>query len=118
MEELIAQYTGADEDERLTRQYITQLEFDTTMHKLADYLSPGTRICEIGAATGRYSLTFSALGCEVTSVELAPDQVDILRKKRQHNNSHSISLKVTHAACLLFKMTHKMSLLFLVRYTT
>lgn len=81
MEELIAQYTGADEDERLTRQYITQLEFDTTMHKLADYLSPGTRICEIGAATGRYSLTFSALGCEVTSVELAPDQVDILRKK-------------------------------------
>ncbi|MFA0677755.1 SAM-dependent methyltransferase, partial [Vibrio sp. 10N.222.51.A6] len=31
MEELIAQYTGANEDERLTRQYIAQLEFDTTI---------------------------------------------------------------------------------------
>ncbi|CAE6915909.1 hypothetical protein ACOMICROBIO_NCLOACGD_02438 [Vibrio sp. B1ASS3] len=31
MDELIAQYTGADEDSRLTRQNITKIEFDTTM---------------------------------------------------------------------------------------
>ena len=81
MEELIAQYTGADEDSRLTRQYITQLEFDTTMHKLTPYLAEGLRVSEIGAATGRYSLTFAKMGCDVTAVELAPDQVDILRSK-------------------------------------
>lgn len=81
MEELIAQYTGADEDSRLTRQYIAQLEFDTTMHKLKPYLAEGLRISEIGAATGRYSLTFAKMGCDVTAVELAPDQVDILRTK-------------------------------------
>ncbi|GAB7222639.1 hypothetical protein VoSk93_18550 [Vibrio owensii] len=31
MDELIAQYTGADEDSRLTRQNITKIEFDTTI---------------------------------------------------------------------------------------
>ncbi|HHX8330839.1 TPA: class I SAM-dependent methyltransferase [Vibrio alginolyticus] len=81
MEELIAQYTGADEDSRLTRQYIAQLEFDTTMHKLAPYLLKDSKVCEIGAATGRYSLTFAEMGCDVTSVELAPDQVNILKNK-------------------------------------
>ncbi|USD64281.1 class I SAM-dependent methyltransferase [Vibrio sp. SCSIO 43136] len=81
MEDVIAQYTGADEDSRLTRQYIAQLEYDTTMHKLATYLTVGTKVCEVGAATGRYSLAFDELGCEVTAVELAPEQVEMLRSK-------------------------------------
>ncbi|MBD1559944.1 class I SAM-dependent methyltransferase [Vibrio sp. S9_S30] len=91
MEELIAQYTGANEDERLTRQYITQLEFDTTIHKLMPYLSKGKSVCELGAATGRYSLTFAKMGCDVTAVELVPDQVDILNTKAK---SEGIELKV------------------------
>ncbi|MEZ8102337.1 class I SAM-dependent methyltransferase [Vibrio bivalvicida] len=81
MEELNAQYTGADEDSRLTRQYIAQTEFDTTMHCLRPFLTKGTKVCELGAATGRYSLTFSKMGCDVTAVELAPEQVDILKQK-------------------------------------
>jgi SAM-dependent methyltransferase len=91
MEELIAQYTGANEDERLTRQYITRLEFDTTMHKLTPFLTQGKRVCELGAATGRYSLTFAKMGCDVTAVELAPDQVNILTRKAINEN---INLKV------------------------
>lgn len=86
MEELIAQYTAANEDERLTRQYIAQLEFDTTMHKLAPFLSSGKSVCELGAATGRYSLNFAKLGCEVTAVELAPEQVKILNTKAKAQN--------------------------------
>ena len=39
MQELIDQYTDADEDSRLTRQFITQMEFDTTMYTLKEYLS-------------------------------------------------------------------------------
>ncbi len=81
MKELIAQYTGADEDSRLTRQYIAQLEFDTTMHALSKYLNPGISVCELGAATGRYSLRFAELGCHVTAVEIAQEQVDILAEK-------------------------------------
>ena len=91
MEELIAQYTGANEDQRLTRQYIAQLEFDTTMHKLEPYLSKGKSVCELGAATGRYSLSFAKMGCDVTAVELVPDQVDILNTKAK---SEGIELRV------------------------
>ncbi len=79
MEDLIEQYTNADENARLTRQYITQMEYDTTMHAILPYLSRGTQVCELGAATGRYSFALAQLGCEVTAVELVPDQVRILR---------------------------------------
>ncbi|MDV5169697.1 class I SAM-dependent methyltransferase [Photobacterium rosenbergii] len=81
MDALIEQYTSADEDSRLTRQYITRMEFDTTMHVLYGWLTPGTCVAELGAATGRYSLTFAQMGCKVTAVELVPDQVRILREK-------------------------------------
>lgn len=80
MDALIAQYTDADEHSRLTRQYITQLEYDTTMHLLGDYLGKGKRVCELGAATGRYSLEFASMGCHVTAVELVPDQVRLLKE--------------------------------------
>lgn len=50
MQELIEQYTGVDEDSRLTRQFITQMESDTTMHVLAEYLSLGMKVIEQGTA--------------------------------------------------------------------
>lgn len=78
---LIAQYTDANEDSRLTRQFITQMEFDTTMAVLKAYLVPEVKVIELGAATGRYSLHFAKMGCETTAVELVPDQVSILRRK-------------------------------------
>ncbi|GAL34034.1 biotin synthesis protein bioC [Vibrio maritimus] len=80
MDALIAQYTDADEHSRLTRQYIAQLEYDTTMHLLNGYLGKGKDVCELGAATGRYSLEFASQGCNVTAVELVPDQVRILKE--------------------------------------
>ncbi|ASP38438.1 SAM-dependent methyltransferase [Bacterioplanes sanyensis] len=81
MEELIAQYTGADEDSRLTRQYIAQIEYDTTMHVLKPYWKAGKKLCELGAATGRYALAFAEQGCDVTAVELAPEQVELMRQQ-------------------------------------
>jgi len=81
MQELIDQYTDADEDSRLTRQYIAQMEFDTTMDVLKAYLAPKVKVIELGAATGRYSLNFAKMGCDTTAIELAPDQVNILKSK-------------------------------------
>lgn len=86
MDALIEQYTGADEDSRLTRQYIAQIEFDTTMAKLKPYLKPGCYVTELGAATGRYSLTFANMGLTTTAVELVPDQVRILKEKAAQQN--------------------------------
>ncbi|SGY89298.1 class I SAM-dependent methyltransferase [Moritella viscosa] len=83
MQELIEQYTDSNEDSRLTRQFITQMEFDTTMDTLKAYLVPKVKVIELGAATGRYSLNFSKMGCNTTAVELVPDQVNILKRKAE-----------------------------------
>ena len=39
------------------------------------------RVLEIGAATGRYSLTLARKGYEVTAIELVQHNIDIFRKK-------------------------------------
>ena len=83
MQELIDQYTGANEDSRLTRQYIAQMEFDTTMDALKAYLVPNVKVIELGAATGRYSLHFAKMACDTTAIELVPDQVNILKRKAE-----------------------------------
>ncbi|MGI9278043.1 MAG: class I SAM-dependent methyltransferase [Endozoicomonas sp.] len=83
MNDLIAQYTHADEDSRLVRQNIARMEFDTTTHLMEKYIPQGTQITEVGAATGRYSLHYAAQGISVNAVELVPDQVEILTRKSQ-----------------------------------
>lgn len=105
MQELIEQYTGVDEDSRLTRQFIAQMEFDTTMHALAEYLTPETKVIEQGAATGRYSLNFAKRGCTTTAVELVPDQVNILQRKALEQNL-TLSIYEGNACSVPFIESH------------
>lgn len=86
MQGLIAEYTDANEDSRLTRQFIAQMEFDTTMDVLKAYLVPKVKVIELGAATGRYSLNFAKMGCDTTAVELVSDQVNILQRKAKEQD--------------------------------
>lgn len=53
------------------------------MHLMTPYLQTPKRVCELGAATGRYSLTFAGDGHAVTAVELVPQQIKIMRDKAQ-----------------------------------
>lgn len=45
------------------------------------YLKPGDRVLEVGAGTGRYSLTIAELGAAVTAVEPVKHNLEILRGK-------------------------------------
>ncbi|GAM59841.1 SAM-dependent methyltransferase [Vibrio ishigakensis] len=112
MEELIAQYADGDEDARLTRQYIAQLEFDTTMHLLTPYLQTPKRVCELGAATGRYSLTFAGDGHTVTAVELVPQQITMMRDKAQMLGLELDIHEAMPARCLLSNPIRKISALY------
>jgi len=47
-------YKNFDEDNRLSSRHGT-VEFLTTMRYIERYLTPGAKIIEIGAGTGRYS---------------------------------------------------------------
>lgn len=79
-EEYLDYYANFDEDNRLTSQNITRLEFDTTLSQLGQYIENGKFLTELGAATGRYSLHFAQQGLNVTAVELVPELVAQLKE--------------------------------------
>ena len=73
-------YENYDEDARLTLRH-RMPEFLTTMRYIERYLTPGARVLEIGAGTGRYTLTLASMGYDVTAVEPVEHNLDILSSK-------------------------------------
>lgn len=73
-------YSGIDEDGRLERSRHGQLEYATTMHYIRRHAVPGSRILEVGAGTGRYSVALARAGHAVTAVELVSHNLAQLRQ--------------------------------------
>ena len=74
-------YDRTDEDGRLGRSRHGQLEYRTTMSYIHRYARSGSRVLEIGAGTGRYSLALAEEGMDVTAVELAEGNLAKLKEK-------------------------------------
>ena len=72
-------YGTIDEDSRLNRSRHGQLEQLTTLHYIQQYAAPGSRILEVGAGTGRYSIALAKAGHAVTAVELVESNLAVLR---------------------------------------
>lgn len=70
---VINKYSDYDEDARLDSTRAHNLEYLTTMRYIQKYLKPGAKILEVGAATGRYSITLAKMGYDVTAVDLTPN---------------------------------------------
>ena len=80
MKEIIEFYNKYDEDNRLKSK--THLpEYLITMKYIKKYLTPNSKILEIGAGTGRYSIALADMGYDITSVELVPHNIEILKSK-------------------------------------
>ncbi len=75
-------YESYDEENRLTSLH-GRVEFMTTMRYLEKYLSPGVKILEIGAGTGRYSHALAQMGYEVDAVELVQSNIELFRARTQ-----------------------------------
>lgn len=73
-------YDDIDEDSRLNRSRHGQLEYATTMEYIHRYTQPGTKVLEIGAGTGRYSIALAKEGYKVTAVELVESNLEVFRK--------------------------------------
>ncbi|MBR4501861.1 MAG: class I SAM-dependent methyltransferase [Clostridia bacterium] len=78
-------YDQADEDSRLKRSRHGQLEYAVTMDYIHRFSSVGSRVLDVGAGTGRYSVALAEEGFHVTAVEPVESNFSILRK-----NSESI----------------------------
>lgn len=74
-------YYDYDEDGRLTKDRAHNIEYLTTMRYIQKFLKPGAKILEVGAATGRYSITLAKMGYNVTAVDLNPKYVEIMKRK-------------------------------------
>lgn len=73
-------YNNYDEDTRLTGSRHGQLEYLTTMHYIHRLVPTGSRVLEVGAGTGRYSIALAKEGYDVTAVELVPHNLEILKR--------------------------------------
>ena len=79
MDALTQYYSGYDEDGRLRSRH-GMVEFLTTMRYVERYLTPGARILEIGAGTGRYSHELARRGYRVDAVELVAHNIAVFQK--------------------------------------
>ena len=73
-------YNGYGEDTRLSRSRHGQLEYLTTMKYIHQVIPEKARIIEVGAGTGRYSIALAKEGHDVTAIELAKRNLDLLRQ--------------------------------------
>ncbi|MBE6127339.1 MAG: class I SAM-dependent methyltransferase [Erysipelotrichaceae bacterium] len=73
-------YSNYDEDTRTIRSRHGQLEYRTTMNYVHRYAKEGSKILELGAGTGRYSIALAKEGMDVTAVELTEANLATLRR--------------------------------------
>ena len=73
-------YDRTDEAGRLERTRHGQLEYRTTMHYIHRYADRDSKVLEVGAGTGRYSVALAKEGMDVTAVELVESNLRTLRE--------------------------------------
>ncbi len=73
-------YDDIDEDARLQNTRQGQLEYRTTMAYIQKYAPMGSKVLEVGAGTGRYSIALARDGYEVSAVELVQSNLVVLRR--------------------------------------
>ena len=73
-------YDSIDEDSRLTGNRRGELEFFTTMQYIHRYAKKDSKLLEVGAGTGKYSIALAKEGMSVTAVELVESNLEILQK--------------------------------------
>ncbi len=83
-------YENYDEEGRLLKKH-QQMEFLTTTRYIDKYLKENSRILEVGAGTGRYSLHYSRLGYQVDSVELVEHNIKMFKNKLNEKDQITIN---------------------------
>ena len=72
-------YRGGMEETRLSKSRHGQLEYLTTMHYIRHLTPIGSKVLEVGAGTGRYSIELAKQGYQVTALELVADNLEVLQ---------------------------------------
>lgn len=87
-------YNSKDENARLLSRH-GHVEYLTTMRYIERYVKTGSRVLEVGAGTGRYSIALSRAGYRVNAVELIQHNIDVF--KSQLTETDDIDLRQGNA---------------------
>lgn len=74
-------YRNYDENIRLNRSRAARIEFLTNTRYIEKYLIKGSKILDVGAGAGEYSLHFARKGYDVSALELADSNIKAFRSK-------------------------------------
>lgn len=87
MNEIEKYYNKFNEDKRLTHRHGI-VEYTISMKYIQKYiLKTPSKIIDIGAGTGRYSVALSDLGHDVTAVELVKHNLNVIKEKSKKVNA-------------------------------
>lgn len=108
MNEIEKYYNKFNEDKRLQSRHGI-VEFTISMEYIKKYLNKTSKIIDIGAGTGKYSIELAKFGHDVTAVELVKKNLSTLKQKAPHIKAYqgnALNLKKfknqEFDACILF----------------
>lgn len=78
MKDVIKYYQYYDEENRLKKDNMHRVEYDTTKFYLDKIIKTNQTILDIGAGTGAYSFYYASRGNKVTALDISPKNVDIM----------------------------------------
>lgn len=111
MNDIINYYNNYNEDGRLAKKNRLP-EYLLTMKYIEKYLTPNSKIIEIGAGTGRYSVALADKGYDVTAVELVAHNIEIMKEKVKPE--HSIKIYEGNACNLSFLSSNSYDIVLLL----
>ncbi len=84
-------YLKYDEEKRIKRDRAHMIEFMSSMQTIEKYITPKTRLIDIGCGTGNYSIALAPKCREVLATDLMDNLLDVLRDKIEKEGSQNIS---------------------------
>lgn len=99
MSGVINYYENCDENSRFSRNS-RKIEFLTSTTILDGLIEKRSKILDVGAGPGAYSLYYAERGHEVTAVDLTPKHIDIIKQKAESQGISNLQAFVADASNL------------------
>lgn len=81
MKEILEYYKDYDEEIRLEKDNLHKIEYLTTIYYLDQVLKLNSKVLDVSAGTGRYSFYLADKGHIVTSRDIVPKHVNMIKEK-------------------------------------
>ncbi len=99
-EKILKRYEKEDEDGRFLKSRNGSMEFFYTKKHLSDFITPDSRVLEIGCGTGYYGMYFADKCSEYVGIDLVPKHISVFNEKIAESNLKNVRCAVGDATDL------------------